>query len=466
MPNVLIPYTYYQVTGYDANTQIGIIAESSESMFTVTPGQSLNVWYDQVVYESLELKNISCINYLADYFTSIDESVYIGNISLAESLLVNTDDSVDTGEPFVLIYSKFISEDESDQYLFVGITKDDVESSFHFVIVYDPPTEDEVILTNSTIECGEDEMSLGTLGIFPDISVAVCLIPGYTYNVTIDNNIYKCVAKSYMSPVSDSINIYILGLGNGALMPQLNCEYSGEPFGIFTAMGESFIAFSDKEATSHTVSIELLTEEYVETVGTNVLLYDRDGEKQTHESIDELVVDTPEALRGASFTYGKPLDSQSYAVNFAYGDYVISTLKGQLLKRFTITKPATLLPENIVSGVTIAGVTGTHESVSVIDSQTVTLDLSDGDQVVTAGDGYAVKSTTITKPATLLADNIKKNVDIAGVTGSLPYIEDVATEAEMTALLVSDNIGNAYRFTGETTDNYINGDIYVVEESE
>lgn len=40
---------------------------------------------------------------------------------------------------------------------------------------------------------------------------------------------------------------------------------------------------------------------------------------------------------------------------------------------------------------------------------------------------------------------------------------DVATEAEMTALLVEANVGKAYRFTGATTYNYINGDIYIVE---
>ena len=44
-------------------------------------------------------------------------------------------------------------------------------------------------------------------------------------------------------------------------------------------------------------------------------------------------------------------------------------------------------------------------------------------------------------------------------------ITDIGTEEEMNALLVSENIGNIYRFVGETTDMYVNGDIYIVEET-
>ncbi len=44
-----------------------------------------------------------------------------------------------------------------------------------------------------------------------------------------------------------------------------------------------------------------------------------------------------------------------------------------------------------------------------------------------------------------------------------PYVQDVATAAEMTANLVSANVGRAYRFTGTTDNTYTNGDIYVVE---
>ena len=41
---------------------------------------------------------------------------------------------------------------------------------------------------------------------------------------------------------------------------------------------------------------------------------------------------------------------------------------------------------------------------------------------------------------------------------------EVATEAEMTALLSTAEVGSVYKYTGETTDTYENGALYVVEE--
>lgn len=43
---------------------------------------------------------------------------------------------------------------------------------------------------------------------------------------------------------------------------------------------------------------------------------------------------------------------------------------------------------------------------------------------------------------------------------------EVSTEAEMTALLETAEVGSVYKYTGETTDTYENGALYVVEESE
>lgn len=53
-----------------------------------------------------------------------------------------------------------------------------------------------------------------------------------------------------------------------------------------------------------------------------------------------------------------------------------------------------------------------------VDNVSVTLDLADGDQTVTAGDGQLIKSAIIQKPATLVPANIVKDVDIAGVVGT------------------------------------------------
>lgn len=45
-----------------------------------------------------------------------------------------------------------------------------------------------------------------------------------------------------------------------------------------------------------------------------------------------------------------------------------------------------------------------------------------------------------------------------------PLPIEISTEAEMTALLSTAEVGSVYKYTGETTDTYENGALYVVEE--
>jgi len=52
-------------------------------------------------------------------------------------------------------------------------------------------------------------------------------------------------------------------------------------------------------------------------------------------------------------------------------------------------------------------------------SKTVTLDLEDGNQTVYPDSGKVLSEVEITKPDTLLPENIKKDVEIAGVVGTL-----------------------------------------------
>ena len=55
---------------------------------------------------------------------------------------------------------------------------------------------------------------------------------------------------------------------------------------------------------------------------------------------------------------------------------------------------------------------------------------------------------------------------LSKVTVNVSSITEVSTAAEMNALLVAANVGNAYKFTGTTDSTYTNGDIYeVVQES-
>lgn len=54
-----------------------------------------------------------------------------------------------------------------------------------------------------------------------------------------------------------------------------------------------------------------------------------------------------------------------------------------------------------------------------IQAKTVDLSMASGDQVIMPDEGYSLSEVTVTKPATLLPENIKKDVDIGGVVGTM-----------------------------------------------
>lgn len=74
--------------------------------------------------------------------------------------------------------------------------------------------------------------------------------------------------------------------------------------------------------------------------------------------------------------------------------------------------------ENIKSGVSILGVSGTLEGAKEEETKTLALSMASGNQVITPTSGKVMNKVTITKPSTLLAENIKSGVNIGGVTGT------------------------------------------------
>ena len=104
-----------------------------------------------------------------------------------------------------------------------------------------------------------------------------------------------------------------------------------------------------------------------------------------------------------------------------------------------------------------------------IGTVSIDLDFSDDkDMVVNSAEGTLMDSVIIKKPETLIPENIPEDTKIAEVIGTkkINTAIDIGTESEMNALLISENVGKVYRFIGESTDNYISGDFYVVEEAE
>lgn len=59
-----------------------------------------------------------------------------------------------------------------------------------------------------------------------------------------------------------------------------------------------------------------------------------------------------------------PVEEKTVTLDLAAGNQVITPTAGKNISKVTITKPAELLPENIKKGITIAGVVGTYEAVA------------------------------------------------------------------------------------------------------
>ncbi len=118
---------------------------------------------------------------------------------------------------------------------------------------------------------------------------------------------------------------------------------------------------------------------------------------------------------GCNHTVIEGAEVELYLVD---GDQTVNLPDGVVAKSAVIKKPATLLPENIVQGVEIAGVEGSHQDPEVIVDAEVPLYMADGDMVVEMPEGYVVQSAIIKKPETLIPENIAKDVNIAGVIGT------------------------------------------------
>lgn len=114
-----------------------------------------------------------------------------------------------------------------------------------------------------------------------------------------------------------------------------------------------------------------------------------------------------------------PTQEKTVDVAMASGNQIISPDAGKNLSKVTVTKPSTLVAGNIKTGVSIGGVTGTLEAKKDEEAKTVDLAMASGNQTITPTSGKVLSQVVVKKPATLIAGNIKKDVNIGGVTGTL-----------------------------------------------
>lgn len=103
---------------------------------------------------------------------------------------------------------------------------------------------------------------------------------------------------------------------------------------------------------------------------------------------------------------------------------------GYLFNKITVAGDNNLTASNIRKGVTVYGVTGNLESDVQLPTQEKTVTPTNSDTTVTPDNGYTLNKITVKGDSDLKAENIKSGVSIFGITGSLESSQDVKTQSK------------------------------------
>lgn len=134
-------------------------------------------------------------------------------------------------------------------------------------------------------------------------------------------------------------------------------------------------------------------------------------------------LDTTKSVKSITYNgtniplYAKP--EQEKTVTPTASGVVVTPDADYTLSKVTVNGDSNLTAGNIKSGTKIFGVTGTYNNAKPEQTKTVDLSMASGNQVISPDNGKVLSSVTITKPSTLVAENIKKDVNIGGVIGTL-----------------------------------------------
>ena len=174
------------------------------------------------------------------------------------------------------------------------------------------------------------------------------LVDGEEYVIFWDSDSFTRTAFSFNGPDGSTC----IGVGNKMAYTG---EDDGDPFVIVCDYTNGYTHFMAKDTnTEHEVGVHI-------SDGGNMVLKDRTGaDLPGIESVVELRVPTSGG-KFQSFIGGVRTNKtlHSNEVDFSTGDIVITPRKGEVFGTVTVPKPPALLPENILEGVTIAGVDGT-----------------------------------------------------------------------------------------------------------
>lgn len=174
------------------------------------------------------------------------------------------------------------------------------------------------------------------------------LVDGEEYVIFWDSDSYTRTAFSFTGADGSTC----VAVGNKMVSTG---ENNGDPFAIVCDYTNNYLHyFSTEDKAEHEVGVHI-------SDGGTMVLKDRTGaDLPGIESVVELRVPTSGG-KFQSFIGGVRTNKilHSNEVDFSTGDIVITPRKGEVFGTVTVPKPPALLPENILEGVTIAGVDGT-----------------------------------------------------------------------------------------------------------
>lgn len=303
------------------------------------------------------------------------------------------------------------------------------------------------------------------------------LVSGVSYHITIDSNEYDLLAEA---GAEEGREVVFVGSEAMDEVPFL-LQYV---YDIETKTYSNFFYFDGELAT---VTINVTVD--LDTV--NILLYNKKGKTVEYANVDTISTDTVITGAQAVFSRGSLVAPITKPLDMKDGNQIIAAPHGSFVKEVTIEKPDTLIPENIKKHVIVGGVEGTFagdevEKTAELDFATEYAEaysetdmtnfktaenegkyirvmykpgllpaqytylgyyqcvLSNGtyslvkvdtaviptkeEQVVEADEDTVLTKVILPKPENLISENIKKNIDIGGVSGS--YIGDGYTHTE------------------------------------
>lgn len=178
----------------------------------------------------------------------------------------------------------------------------------------------------------------------------------------------------------------------------------------------------------------------------DVKLLKYDGTEQQYPGVDRVQLATVGGGT-AIFSYGEAVEGIEISPDFSAGDMPVNAPAGKLVKSAVIVKPETLTPENVRKGVNVAGIVG--DMIGDTEEITVPLNMPEGDQIIMpASEGKVLSKVTVTKPKTLVPENIRGGVEIGGVTGSFKPPDSITAEISLDfsegAMEVTPDVGTVF----------------------